>query len=146
MAAPLRLTPALVDVDRERFRLALWQARGGRYKRTGRWPITVGALGYATPAGAYFVSGKSRTPAWLAPSSEWVAPELRGQVLPFEDPRNPFDGGFVSLGGTAGVGIHGTKFDPSLGSRASHGCIRMAVSDLLELYRRLPLGAPVLIH
>jgi lipoprotein-anchoring transpeptidase ErfK/SrfK len=146
VAGLLRLTPAVVTVDRGRFRLSLWQVRLNAYVRTGKWPITVGALGHATPAGLYFVEGKSRKPAWAAPDSEWVPAELRGQVLPFDDERNPFAGGFIDLGGTDGVGVHGTKFDPALGTKASHGCVRMAVDDLLTLYRAVPLGAPVFIY
>jgi lipoprotein-anchoring transpeptidase ErfK/SrfK len=44
------------------------------------------------------------------------------------------------------VGIHGTAEEWSIGSRASHGCIRMRVSDVIELYRRVPVGTPVLIR
>lgn len=44
------------------------------------------------------------------------------------------------------MGIHGTRFDPALGTKVSHGCVRMAVDDLLALYRAVPLGAPVYIY
>ena len=33
-----------------------------------------------------------------------------------------------------GAGIHGTDDVGSLGSAASHGCVRMAVPDVIELY------------
>jgi lipoprotein-anchoring transpeptidase ErfK/SrfK len=49
----------------------------------------------------------------------------------------------MGLGG--GVGIHGTGEDWSIGTRASHGCIRMHVPDVIALYNRTPLGTPVLI-
>jgi lipoprotein-anchoring transpeptidase ErfK/SrfK len=49
------------------------------------------------------------------------------------------------MGITDGVGIHGTGEDASIGTRASHGCIRMHVGDVVALYKRVPVGTPVLI-
>ena len=49
------------------------------------------------------------------------------------------------MGLAGGVGIHGTGEDYSIGSRASHGCIRMHVADVKDLFRRVPVGTPVLI-
>ena len=50
------------------------------------------------------------------------------------------------MGIANGVGIHGTGQEWSIGSRASHGCIRMRVSDVKDLYPRVPVGATVLIR
>ena len=44
-----------------------------------------------------------------------------------------------------GAGIHGTDELGSLGTAASHGCIRMAIPDVIELYAQTPLGTPVYI-
>jgi lipoprotein-anchoring transpeptidase ErfK/SrfK len=44
-----------------------------------------------------------------------------------------------------GAGIHGTDDTSSLGSAASHGCVRMAVSDVIELYDQVPVGTPIYI-
>ena len=49
------------------------------------------------------------------------------------------------MGIVGGVGIHGTGAPGSIGSRASHGCIRMTVPDVIDLYPRVPVGTPVLI-
>ena len=49
------------------------------------------------------------------------------------------------MGIVNGVGIHGTGAPWSIGSRASHGCIRMTVPDVIDLYPRVPVGTPVLI-
>jgi lipoprotein-anchoring transpeptidase ErfK/SrfK len=146
MASPLRIAPIIVTIDRERFRLTLWKMKRNRFVRKHRWEIAVGAVGHDTPAGMYFVSGKSRTPDWLAPDSDWVPVEMRGKVFPIDNPHNPFEGGFISLGGSDGVGIHGVKFDPQLGTRASHGCIRMATDSFLRIYDALPMGTPVFIY
>jgi lipoprotein-anchoring transpeptidase ErfK/SrfK len=46
-----------------------------------------------------------------------------------------------------GAGIHG--IDPSLygtiGTAASHGCVRMRIPDVIELYDQVPVGAPIFI-
>jgi lipoprotein-anchoring transpeptidase ErfK/SrfK len=44
-----------------------------------------------------------------------------------------------------GAGIHGTSDIGSLGSAASHGCIRMAVPDVIDLFDRVDVGDPVFI-
>ena len=49
------------------------------------------------------------------------------------------------LGIVNGVGIHGTGAPGSIGSRASHGCIRMTVPDVIDLFGRVDVGTPVLI-
>jgi lipoprotein-anchoring transpeptidase ErfK/SrfK len=49
------------------------------------------------------------------------------------------------MGLANGVGIHGTAEDWSIGSRASHVCIRMHVRDVVDLFRRVNVGTPVLI-
>jgi lipoprotein-anchoring transpeptidase ErfK/SrfK len=49
------------------------------------------------------------------------------------------------MGITAGAGIHGTSEPASLGSAASHGCVRMAVPDVIDLYDRVDVGTPVFI-
>lgn len=42
-------------------------------------------------------------------------------------------------------GIHGTLADGSIGSAASHGCIRMFSDDIIELYSLVPVGTDVVI-
>lgn len=43
-------------------------------------------------------------------------------------------------------GIHGTTREESIGSSASHGCIRMYKKDIKELYDIVPIGTPVIIR
>lgn len=43
-------------------------------------------------------------------------------------------------------GIHGTNKPESIGSNASHGCIRLRVSDAEELYAMIPNGTKVVIE
>ena len=43
-------------------------------------------------------------------------------------------------------GIHGTTREDSIGSAASHGCIRIYYKDIKELYNIVPLGTKVIIN
>ena len=52
----------------------------------------------------------------------------------------------TGMGITDGVGIHGTGDDYSIGSAASHGCIRMHVPDVKRLYPLVPVGTTILIR
>lgn len=42
--------------------------------------------------------------------------------------------------------IHGTNHEESLGKPASHGCIRMKNSELLDLFELVDPGTPVVIR
>jgi lipoprotein-anchoring transpeptidase ErfK/SrfK len=44
-----------------------------------------------------------------------------------------------------GIRIHGTWDSSSIGTAASHGCIRMNIEDAEELYPLIPVGARVLV-
>jgi lipoprotein-anchoring transpeptidase ErfK/SrfK len=44
-----------------------------------------------------------------------------------------------------GAGIHGTEEVESLGSAASHGCVRMAIADVEQLYEQVEVGTPIFI-
>ncbi|RZJ59887.1 MAG: L,D-transpeptidase [Acidovorax sp.] len=42
--------------------------------------------------------------------------------------------------------IHGCPDGTPLGVPASHGCVRMANADVIDLFERVPVGTPVLIQ
>jgi L,D-transpeptidase ErfK/SrfK len=57
-------------------------------------------------------------------------------------PANPVGTRWMGLN-IRGYGIHGTNAPKSIGKAASHGCIRMAKSDLEELYELVAVGDTV---
>ena len=99
--------------------------------------------GLSTPAGRYSIQDKQVDPAWHVPNSAWAG-SLAGSVIPGGAPNNPLKARWMGL--VDGVGIHGTAEDWSIGSAASHGCIRMHVSDVKDLYGRVSVGTPVIIR
>ncbi|MFM9141217.1 MAG: L,D-transpeptidase, partial [Solirubrobacterales bacterium] len=75
--------------------------------------------------------------------SPWAG-ELAGSRIPGGSPANPLKARWIGVSGS--VGIHGTGDEWSIGSRASHGCIRMRVADVIALYPRVPVGSRVFIR
>jgi len=99
--------------------------------------------GRDTPAGTYHITNKQVNPAWYVPNSDWAG-SLAGQVIPGGAPNNPLVARWLGI--QDGIGIHGTNEPWSVGSAASHGCIRMRPEDVIDLYPRVPVGTAVLIH
>jgi len=131
--------PTVLTVDRSGFRISLFK----RLKRVQTYPIAVGQVGLETPAGLYTIQNKAVNPAWHVPNSAWAG-SLAGQVIPGGAPNNPIKARW--LGVADGVGVHGTSDRGSIGSNASHGCIRMLVEDVEKLYDEVPVGTPIFIH
>ena len=134
-----RRNATVLTVDRDGLRLRLFK----RLKIAKRYPIAIGAAGFDTPTGLFTIQSRQVDPTWHVPDSDWAG-SMRGQTIPGGDPRNPLKARWLGVNGS--VGIHGTAEDWSIGTRASHGCIRMHVSDVIDLYPRVPLGTPVLIR
>jgi len=132
-----RHVPAYITVDRARFRLHLYE----RLKLTRTYTISVGQVGYETPSGLYRIQNKAVNPTWSVPNSPWTG-SLAGAVIP-PGPSNPLKARWLGIYG--GAGIHGTDQTWSLGSAASHGCIRMSIPDVIDLYERVEVGTPVYI-
>lgn len=128
----------ILTVDRKNFKLRLFK----RLKIRKTYGVAVGMAGLETPTGRYQIREKQVDPAWHVPNSSWAG-TLAGQTIPGGAPDNPLKARWLGI--ADGVGIHGTGEPWSIGSAASHGCIRMRVPDVIDLYRRVPVGTRVLI-
>jgi lipoprotein-anchoring transpeptidase ErfK/SrfK len=129
--------PVYLTIDRANFQLQLWKD----LKPAASYSIAVGQQGLETPAGTYSIDDKQVNPSWHVPDSAWAG-DLAGQVIP-PGPQDPLKARW--MGFYNGAGIHGTDDVASLGTAASHGCIRMSVPDVIELYDQVPLGTPIYI-
>jgi lipoprotein-anchoring transpeptidase ErfK/SrfK len=129
--------PTVITVDRANFRLRLWKD----LKLAKTYTIAVGRAGLETPAGVYTINDKQVDPSWHVPNSAWAG-DLAGKTIP-PGPADPIKARWMAI--YNGAGIHGTDELSSLGSAASHGCIRMAIPDVIDLYDRTPLGSTVYI-
>ena len=102
-----------------------------------RFPVSVGAEGYGTPAGAYRISHMIWNPSWVPPNSAWARdhkPEPPGS------PGNPM-GRVKMFFREPDLYIHGTALPSSLGRARSHGCVRMRNTDAVELARMVMVNA-----
>ena len=106
------------------------------------YDVAIGAAGFDTPAGLHRIESKAADPAWYVPNRPWAG-KLAGKVIPAGDPRNPIAARW--MGFYDGAGIHGTYDPGSIGTAASHGCIRMRIPDVKDLYDRVPLHTPIYI-
>jgi hypothetical protein len=124
-------------VSRETFTLRLYK----RLKLVKTYRIAVGRAGLETPAGEYTIDDKQINPSWHVPLSSWAG-DLAGRVIP-PGPDDPIKARW--LGFYNGAGIHGTDEIWSIGTAASHGCIRMTIPDVEDLYPRVPLDSPIYV-
>jgi hypothetical protein len=124
-------------VSRETFTLRLYK----NLRLVKTYGIAVGQAGLETPAGQYEINDKQVNPWWHVPNSAWAG-ALAGRVIP-PGPDDPIKSRW--MGFYNGAGIHGTAEDWSIGSAASHGCIRMHIWDVEDLYDRVPLHTPIYV-
>ena len=130
--------PVYLTVNRSTFELKLWE----NLELAKTYTVAIGAAGFDTPAGEYSIQNKAVDPTWNVPDSDWAG-DLAGTTVPGGSPENPLKARWMGI--FDGAGIHGTDDTASLGSAASHGCVRMAVPDVIELYDQVPVGTPIYI-
>ena len=134
-----RSARTVITIQQSTFKLRLFKDL--KLRKTYR--VAVGQPGYATPRGRFAIQSKQVNPNWYVPNAPWAG-ELGGSTVSGGSANNPLKARWMGVNGA--VGIHGTDQVGSIGTRASRGCIRMRVADVKDLYRRVPLGAPVLIR
>jgi lipoprotein-anchoring transpeptidase ErfK/SrfK len=129
--------PSYLTLDRATFTLRLWE----HLKLVKSYTVAVGQEGLETPEGLYHIQEKEENPSWHVPNSAWAG-SLAGQVIP-PGPEDPIKARWMGI--FEGAGIHGTEETWSLGQAASHGCVRMSIPDVEELYDRVEVGTPIYI-
>ena len=131
--------PLVIGIDRDARVLRLYE----NLRLARRYKIAVGKQGMESSAGRYKIEEKIVDPPWHAPDKPWAG-ELAGKTIAPGDPRNPLEARW--MGYHDGEGIHGTKDIASLGTSASHGCIRMSPDAVKQLYSRVKVGTPVFLQ
>ena len=87
-----------------------------------------------TPAGTYYLAELLKQP------------NASGAYGPYAFGLSAYSNVLYSFGGGPGqIGLHGTNQPSSLGTNASHGCIRISNAGIMKLARTLPLGTPITI-
>jgi lipoprotein-anchoring transpeptidase ErfK/SrfK len=129
--------PKIIVVSKASTSVTLYE----NLKPAKTYQVAVGSAGYPTPSGRFTIQNKQVDPVWNVPNSDWAG-DLAGRSIP-PGPQNPLKARWMGIYG--GAGFHGTSDVGSIGSAASHGCVRMAVSDVIDLYDRVEVGTPVFV-
>ena len=116
----------------------LYLYKGMRFQRV--FGVATGQSIYPTPLGRWSVVVKWRNPWWYPPNSDWA----KGEKPVPPGLGNPLGTRWMGLS-ASGVGIHGTPDDTSIGYSASHGCIRMHISDAEWLFNHVNIGTTVFV-
>lgn len=125
----------VVDLSQRRVRLF----DGEKVEK--EYPCAVGTPSHPTPRGEWEITAKRYLPTWGNPGSEW-AKDMPKTIPP--GPDNPLGTRAINLS-APGIRFHGTNNIHSVGTAASHGCMRMYRYDIEDLYERVEVGMKVFI-
>lgn len=107
----------------------LYVYHGGELMNT--FAVTVGEPEHPTPTGEFSIARIIWNPAWVPPDVEWAEGESRKSP---GDADNPMQGAKLFFK-YPDYYIHGTNAPRTVGTAASHGCVRMREADVLSLAR-----------
>lgn len=112
-----------------------------RDKLLAQYPVCVGSPKYPTVIGEWAVVKAEKNPTWYNRGSTWME-NMPDSIPP--GPGNPLGTRAITLNG-GGVLIHGTTDGWSIGKSVSHGCIRMYIGHVEQLFEHVYIGMPVYI-
>jgi murein L,D-transpeptidase YcbB/YkuD len=92
-------------------------------------PVAVGMPRFRTPRGSFTITSVEWNPWWIPPKSPWAAKEKKTPP----GPDNPM--GRVKINFADLYFLHGTPLPKTVGSAASHGCLRLKNEDAIDLAR-----------
>jgi lipoprotein-anchoring transpeptidase ErfK/SrfK len=101
-----------------------------------KYPVAIGKKGWETPTGEWQVMEKIKNPAWTSfKTGEVFAPGT----------ENPLGARWIGFwtDGKDVIGFHGTANLNSIGTAASHGCVRMRNRDVKALFPLVKVGTTV---
>ena len=107
-----------------------------RYYQSGSlvasYSCATGTSGTPTPQGRFSINEKEENRPYYK------------ENIPGGAPNNPLGPRWMQFK-YGGYGIHGTNNEKSIGTNASHGCVRMHNSQVIELYDMVPMGTTVIV-
>jgi lipoprotein-anchoring transpeptidase ErfK/SrfK len=109
-----------------------------------RYTVAVGKAGKQW-RGIKYVEEMQVDPAWAPPAEVKRDNPRLPDVIPGGSPRNPMGARVIGLGPGGQYAIHGTNMPATVGTAASYGCFRMHNRDVIDLYARVRMGAPVVV-
>ena len=110
------------------------------------YPVAIGQKKWPTPKGSFRINELVENPDFVAFDFNDPKKPDRGRIPPgLNNPLGLRWIGFTEAHGW-NVGFHGTAKTSVLGQAVSHGCVRMANPDVVEVYKRVKLGTTVIVE
>ena len=134
-----KYAPGTIVVDTAERWLYLIQGNGSAL----RYGIGVGRAGFQWK-GTHKVTAKKENPDWTAPPEMIARQKDVPRHMKGGDPANPLGTHAMYLGSTL-YRIHGSPDADSVGEAESSGCFRMWNTDVADLYKRVSVGATVVV-
>jgi L,D-transpeptidase catalytic domain len=129
MLGPLYVVRTRLVLNTRALRLTLFDRGKPRFRAR----VGIGAPGTPTPKGSFWIREKFRVSGNPLYGTRAMGTAAYSNVL------TDWPGGGV-------IGIHGTGEPWLIPGRPSHGCIRVRNPDVERLYKRTPIGTPLLIR
>ncbi|MDH5224343.1 MAG: L,D-transpeptidase/peptidoglycan binding protein, partial [Actinomycetota bacterium] len=107
------------------------------------WSVATAMPGWTTPQGDWNLYRKAVNPTWYNPALDSWGADLPA-VVP-GGPSAPMGTRALYITAPGLIRIHGTPADSSIGSYASHGCIRMHNAEVEQLYPMVDVGTRVIV-
>jgi lipoprotein-anchoring transpeptidase ErfK/SrfK len=128
-----------IVIDRKATILELYEGE----KIIASVPIAPGSPAHPTPPGKWRILGVSAMPTfrWDKGVLNYGKRTSNFYMLP-PGPNNPVGVGWIGLN-KPGIGIHGTNNPYSIGTWASHGCMRSANWDIARISKMVTKGVEV---
>ncbi len=130
-----------IVIDKQAFTLTLVDPQGAPIKE---YPMAC-AINY----GPKKVKGDHKTPEGTFKINQLL--NAKGLSHDFRDGKGPVKDAYgpwflrLAVPGFIDIGIHGTPFPESIGTRSTEGCIRLRNEDILDLKQRVKVGTVVII-
>ncbi len=119
---------------------ALYLVKDGQY--LSYYPVALGRRTWQTALGNYEIRVKVKNPSWK-PTKEMIAREgIKGDEVP-PGPNNPLGDRWMGWS-LKGFGFHSTTSPSSIGTAASHGCVRLTPAMAHKMYDQVAVGWPIL--
>jgi lipoprotein-anchoring transpeptidase ErfK/SrfK len=107
------------------------------------WSVATAMPGWTTPQGDWNLYRKAVNPTWYNPALDSWGANLPA-VVP-GGPTAPMGTRALYITAPGLIRIHGTPADSSIGTYASHGCVRMHNGEIEQLYPMVDVGTRVII-
>lgn len=118
----------------------IWLFDGATLEKT--YPCAIGTRSHPTPTGHFTIEEKRRNPGWSNPAPKGWGKDMPAYIPP--GPGNPLGTRALNLS-ASGIRFHGTNKIHSIGTAASHGCMRMYRKDIEDFFERVEVGTNVYI-